>query len=48
MRCLNDVADVITEIDDIELIQAFQRSRDESESGLFQWRGVTRKVDMDF
>jgi MoxR-like ATPase len=45
-ECLSDLEAVIADLGDDELGDAFYAARTESENlGMFQWRGVTRKVE---
>ena len=45
-ECLSDVEAIIDELEDKELKDSFAISRTESENlGMFQWRGVTRRIE---
>ena len=45
-QCLSEIENIIADLDDDELVAAFEITRSESrEVGMFQWRGVTRKYE---
>jgi len=45
IEALDDLFQVITDLEDIELSEAFDKCRYGSSSGLFMWGGVTRKIN---
>ncbi|MFC1491758.1 hypothetical protein ACFLQ0_04130 [Nitrospinota bacterium] len=45
-QCMDMVEEIISDLGDDELGEAFRRSRETSQSiGMFQWRGVTRNIE---
>ena len=47
-ECLSEVEEIIAKLGDEELNYAFTSARNEIENlGMFQWRGVTRRIDED-
>jgi 5-methylcytosine-specific restriction endonuclease McrBC GTP-binding regulatory subunit McrB len=43
-EALDDVQDILVDLRDEDLLNAFQRSREDESSGMFIWRGVTRSI----
>lgn len=47
-ECLSIIREIVSDLDDEELVTSFDQALEESEGvGLFQWRGVTRKINDD-
>jgi hypothetical protein len=47
-NCLDEIKRVIEGLDDNDLSDAFRSAREESEeTGMFQWRGITRREKED-
>jgi hypothetical protein len=45
-ECINELANIIDELDDRPLSNAFIAAKNESNNmGMFTWRGVTRSLD---